>query len=449
MGERRRRPVATVRARVTAIAVVAVLVVLTIAGIGLVIVQRSVLRENVDEAVGGATDQIEAMVREDRVPDTLGGFGDDDTVAQVIDRDGRVVASTANAGRDDPVADPPPDDRRDVLRTIDDIPADDAPFRVQSRRVGDVIIHVGATLDDVEETTARLGGALLVAVPAVTAVLGAIVWLLVGRTLRPVEAIRAEVAGMAGTDLHRRVPEPAGDDEVARLARTMNAMLGRVEDAAERQRRFVADASHELRSPLTRIRTELEVDLAHPERADPHLTHRSALEETVGLQRLVDDLLYLARADAGAAVVERGAVDLRDVVVRCSERAANTRDVHVDLGRVERLEVRADAAALTRAVGNVIDNAVRHAATTVTVVARRDDGAVRLTVTDDGAGIPPGEEERIFERFTRLDASRTSATGGTGLGLAIARDIVERHGGTLVVDADHHGGAALVFRLPA
>ena len=137
------------------------------------------------------------------------------------------------------------------------------------------------------------------------AVLALLTWVLVGRTLRPVERIRAEVAGIGGTDLDRRVPVPAGDDEVSRLATTMNDMLARVERAQARQRRFVADASHELRSPMTRMRTELEVDLAHPDTADPEATHRSVLEEVVGLQQLVDDLLVLARSDGEALPVDR------------------------------------------------------------------------------------------------------------------------------------------------
>ena len=131
------------------------------------------------------------------------------------------------------------------------------------------------------------------------AALGVLTWVLVGRTLRPVERIRAEVAEIGGSDLHRRVPVPAADDEVGRLATTMNDMLARVEEGQQRQRRFVADASHELRGPLTRMRTELEVDLEHPATADAEATHRSVLEEVVGLQQLVDDLLMLARSDGG------------------------------------------------------------------------------------------------------------------------------------------------------
>ncbi len=279
--------------------------------------------------------------------------------------------------------------------------------------------------------------------------LAVLIWWLVGHTLRPVEAIRAEVADIGGSDLHRRVPVPSGDDEIARLARTMNTMLERVDDAAQAQARFVADASHELRSPLTRIRSELEVDLAHTDRSDLAATHRSVLQETVGLQHLVEDLLLLARTGAGAATAtSASAVDLDDIVVSLARRLRADGQVAVDITDVTAVQVRGHAAALTRAVGNLADNAARHATDTVTLTLGERDHSAVLAVSDDGPGIPPEDRERVFERFTRLDEARAAHDGGAGLGLAIARDIVERHGGTLAVDPDHHPGARLVVTLP-
>ena len=163
------------------------------------------------------------------------------------------------------------------------------------------MVHVGASLEDVNESTGALIRALAVGVPAVAVALALLVWLLVGRTLAPVEGIRAEVAAIGASELHRRVPRPGTGDEIDGLAETMNGMLDRLEGASERQQQFVADASHELRSPLTRIRAEIEVDLANPERADPQATLRSVLAEATELEGLADDLLVLARTDAGAA----------------------------------------------------------------------------------------------------------------------------------------------------
>jgi signal transduction histidine kinase len=229
----------------------------------------------------------------------------------------------------------------------------------------------------------------------------------------------------------------------------MNTMLERVDDATQRQARFVADASHELRSPLTRIRSELEVDLAHTQGADLAATHRSVLEETVVLQHLVDDLLQLARTDAGAAPASAPSpVDLDDIVLDLARRLRAGGRVAVDIAGVTAVQVAGHAAQLARAVGNLADNAARHATSTVTLTLAEHDHSAVLTVSDDGPGIRPEDRERVFDRFTRLDDARTAATGGAGLGLAITRDIVARHGGTVAVDPDSHHGARFVVTLP-
>ncbi len=415
----------TVRLRVAALAALAVLAVLTVAGIGLVLAERFLLTRNLDDALRLRADGITAR-------SILGDLGDDDLFAQIVGPDGTVLDATANLG-DAPAL------TGTGVRTMDDIPVDDGPFRVVTTRVDGAVVHVGGSLDDVDESVGTLATILLVAVPALTAALAALIWTLVGRTLAPVEAIRSEVAAIGGDDLHRRVPEPASRDEIARLARTMNAMLDRVEEAATRQHRFVSDASHELRSPLTRIRSELEVDLAHPGTADPYATHRSVLDEATTLQRLVDDLLELARGGDG----HQGPVDLDDVVLA---EARTVDGLTVDTSGVSAAQVRGDGGQLARAVRNLVDNAARHARTVVTLTVAEQDGHAVLTVTDDGPGIPPDEHERVFERFARLDGARTD--GGSGLGLAIVREIVGRHGGTVRVDPDHHDGARLVVELP-
>jgi signal transduction histidine kinase len=186
-----------------------------------------------------------------------------------------------------------------------------------------------------------------------------------------------------------------------------------------------------LRSPLTRIRTELEVDLARPESADPIATERSVLAETIGVQRLVDDLLHLASSDANATAIKVAPLDLDDIVLREVRRVIDRDGVRVDSSGVSAAQVNGDRAQLGRAVKNLLDNAERHAASVVTVTLDETDGVARLMVGDDGAGIPPGQREHIFERFARLDDARSRDAGGSGLGLAITRDIVERHGGTI------------------
>ena len=434
-------------------ATLAVLIVLVGASVALVLTQRNVLTAELDESLSARLDDVEALVASGGTSPVLSVGGDEDTVVQVVDQQGRVLASTANVEGQPPIADPPQAGRRQARHTVDGLPHDGASFRVASRSVegpgGPMVIHIAGTTDDIAESTRVLAASLLVITPVVAALLAVLVWWLVGRTLRPVEAIRAEVAAIGGADLDRRVPVPPGDDEISDLARTMNGMLERVSTTVDRQRRFVADASHELRSPLTRIRSELEVDLAHPEVADPRATHRSVLEETIGLQRLVDDLLLLARSDANvpAPTVDEP-VDLDDIVVRVARRAREEAPVAVEVSEVRALRTRGDARQLTRAVANLADNAVRHATSRITLTLARQGDLAVLAVADDGPGIPVEQWDRVFDRFTRVDEARPRATGGTGLGLAIAREIVEHHGGTLTIDGEHRPGACFVVALP-
>lgn len=441
----------TVRFRITLAAALAVAVVLGLTGVWLVAHQRQVLTENLDDTLVIQARSLAAAVEDGQVPATLFPVADDDGIAQIVDAGGDVVSATPSVEGRPPLA-PAPEGDHPVVRTVDDV-SGEGPFHVASVRGTDaggdpVVVHVGAPLDDISESTGALARSLVLAVPAVTLLLAALVWALVGRTLRPVEAIRREVDGIGAAGLDRRVPVPPADDEVGRLAHTMNAMLDRIEDGTRRQRRFVADASHELRSPLARIRAEIEVDLEHPEGADPAATSRSVLAETIGMQHLVDDLLALARSDAGAAPARRAPVDLDDIVNRQARRLRADGRVEVDGTGIGAARVLGDADQLARAVGNVIDNAVRHARSTValSVTAAGDDAVV--AVSDDGPGIPPDRRAEAFERFARLDGARARHGGGTGLGLAIARDVVVAHGGTIMVDPDHHPGARLVITLP-
>ena len=444
--------VRSVRFRITLVATLVVAVVLLVAGLGLLAAQRRSLTRSLAETLGHEADSIVADADRGEVPDVLDLAGDDDAAGQVVvGSTGAVVAASANlAGRTAVVTDLP---LESSTRTAASVLEDGDRFLFVTRAVpstsAPLVVVVGAPLDDVTDSTQALARSLLLGGPFVVAVLAALVWWLVGRTLHPVEAIRAGVSEIGGTDLHRRVPVPPGDDEVARLARTMNDMLGRVERSAERQQHFVADASHELRSPLTRIRSELEVDLAHPAGADLAATHRSVLDEVDGLQHLVDDLLLLARVDADPTGADVGdaAIDLDDLVLDEVHRVTDG-GVIVDAAGVGPARVRGDARSLGRAVRNVIENAVRHASGRVVVTLSTEADRAVLRVADDGPGIPLDRVDEVFERFARLDAARSGDAGGTGLGLAIARDVVERHGGTIAVDADHGSGACLVITLP-
>ncbi|WP_405984730.1 ATP-binding protein [Streptomyces sp. NBC_00872] len=315
-----------------------------------------------------------------------------------------------------------------------------------------VTVHAGASLAARQSAVGTATVAMLLGLPVLLLVVGGVTWLVTRRALRPVEGIRREMAAItASEDLSRRVPEPAAHDEVARLARTTNETLTALEAAVDRQRRFVADASHELRSPIASLRTQLEVGEAHPELLDVP----GAVADTVRLQRLAADLLLLARLDAGERPgltrFDLGALVREEISQRPLDRVPVTVDVGRGSGsaRSQGTEVAGSRGQLARVLGNLLDNAQRHARGSVEVsVHRAPDGQVVLVVADDGSGVPEAERERIFERFVRLDDARSRDDGGAGLGLAIARDVAERHGGTLTAANSPTGGAHFQLTLP-
>jgi signal transduction histidine kinase len=280
-------------------------------------------------------------------------------------------------------------------------------------------------------------------------VVAAATFLFVGRTLRPVEAMRRQAATITARSLHTRLPVPAAEDEIAALAATMNTMLDRIEASTAAQRQFVADASHELRSPLATIHANADLLAAAALDADPARSVDRIRSESGRMARLVDDLLLLARVDDQSVSVRHDEVDLDDLVYAARERiAVEHRDLAVS-GAVAPVRITGDPDHLHRALRNLVDNAARHARSTVTVsLAATDDGHAEIVVANDGPAIPDADRERIFDRFVRLDDSRSRDGGGSGLGLAIARDIVAAHGGRLTV-ADVPSGAAMRISLPA
>lgn len=305
-----------------------------------------------------------------------------------------------------------------------------------------LVVVTASPLDSVHAATSTVLHYLLVGVPILILVAGAATYLFAGRALRPVEAIRAQVASMTERDLSKRVPVPAARDEVRRLAETMNAMLARLQGAQGVQRRFVADASHELRSPLATIATGLELLARENGTADP-ATIATLRAETARLSRLVDDLLMLARADERGLQPRREEVDLDEVVQ--AERARLTHSpVRVQV-HAEPARVIGDRGQLARAVRNLVDNARRHARSQMLITVRRDGAHAVVEVADDGPGVPPADRTRVFERFVRLDDARARADGGAGLGLAIVAEVAAAHGGSVEVTDAPIGGA--LFRL--
>ena len=280
-------------------------------------------------------------------------------------------------------------------------------------------------------------------VPAAALFIGGVAWFAVRRSLRAVGAIRAEVDGVRATDLGRRVPVPDSGDEITQLAVTMNEMLARLDRSVRRQSQFTADASHELRTPLASLRTQLEVQLAHPDRLDWRRSCENAVLDVTRMEALAGDLLLLSKLDADQHVRQEP-VDLADLVTRHAA-ARNTVEVTTEIEAAP--VVLGHAGRLERVLRNLVDNAERHAKSRVTITLAASGGQTVLGVQDDGPGIPAEDRERVFDRFVRLDDDRAREDGGSGLGLAIAAEIARTHGGTLTV-ADSMSGARLELRLP-
>lgn len=429
--ERGRR--GSVRVRTTAGAVLVAGLALLLGGVALVVVMRSALLEQVADAARSRAVSVDAA--DPRL------VADDDGFVQVL-ADGEVVAATPNVAG---------------IAAVDVRPGDTARVDVGGEdmlavavRSGDrTVVVAGQSTDDVADATGVVTRLLGVGLPVLLAVVGVTTWWTTGRALAPVEAVRAEVDAISAAELHRRVPAGRGDDEIARLARTMNRMLDRLEDAQTRQRRFVSDASHELRSPVASIRQHAEVALAHPGRTTVPALAGTVLAEDLRVQRLVEDLLVLARADEHLLRLAAHPVDLDDLVLEEAARLRASGAVTVDTTGVAAARVSGDAAALRRVLRNLGDNAVRHAAGVVALSVASRDGTVRLVVEDDGPGIPPADRERVLHRFVRLDEARDRDAGGAGLGLAIVDELVRAHDGAVEVGERNGGGARFVVRLPA
>jgi signal transduction histidine kinase len=265
--------------------------------------------------------------------------------------------------------------------------------------------------------------------------------------MKSVDDIRSRVADISMSDLSGRVPVPGGRDEIAALAETMNEMLARIEAGHTASQRFVGDASHELRSPLTTIISALEVAIAHPEVLGGELNTGTLMPEALRMKALIDDLLLLARADERGLDMAREDVDFDDLARADVARLRNETTLDVRAA-MEPSRVTGDPSALSRVIRNLLNNAARHAVSRIDVTVRHDSDWVFLEVSDDGPGISPQDREHVFDRFVRLDKDRSRSAGGTGLGLSIVREIVDAHGGTVSIGDGIGSGTRATVQLP-
>lgn len=366
----------------------------------------------------------------------------DDEIVQIVGPDGSVRAASEEA-QDELGSTALPSDGDTHTMTIDGRPM----LVVSEDLKDDQTIALAVRLDDDDEALSTVALLLTVAVPLLMILVAVTTWLVVGRALRPVNRIREEVDGITAERLHRRVEVPASADEIAALATTMNGMLDRLDAAATAQRRFVSDASHELRSPLATIRQHAELAQAHPSTTSIGELAEVVSDEGLRLQGIVESLLLLARLDEGAGSLAEP-VDLDDVALG-EVRRLRARGLDVDGTAIHAARVHADPRLVGQLLRNLADNAARHSVGRIAIGVTPSDGTVFVTVEDDGSGVPPEERERVFERFVRLDEARSRDAGGSGLGLAIARGIATASGGTVSIDDSRWGGARFVVALPA
>lgn len=436
------------RRRLAAAFAVATAVVLAVLGLFL----HSRLRSQLDATLQSGLEQRAG----DLLPAARGGADglgrgglvrSGDGLAQVIDpTSNQVLIATPGLGRGSLLT--APEARAAVRR----------PVRVGSRQVGSEhepatllaapagrrVVVVGASLGDRNEALDKLDGLLLLGLPIALLLAAVAGYVVAGRALTPIDAIRARAEEIGAEDLGLRVPEPEADDELRRLAHTLNALLARLEAAFRRERTFVADAGHELRTPLAALKSELEL-ARRPGRSEAELRAAlgSAAEETERLIRLAEDLLTVARVESGGLPVRPAAIDVDEVLRRVAARQPIEVAVRCPAG----LRMAADELRVEQALGNLLDNARRHGAEPVSVSAvPRPGRVVRITVSDRGPGLGAGFEHRAFERFTRGDSAREGE--GAGLGLAIVRAVARSHGGAVGLDRREGGGLEAWIELP-
>ncbi|HET8873320.1 MAG TPA: ATP-binding protein [Gaiellaceae bacterium] len=448
-----------IRLRLTAAFALVMAIVLAATGLFLYFRFQSELDDTLNRGLRSRGQDVARLVQESNADlgkgSSTGVLGADQSFAQVLTLNGRVIDSSPAVGDQRLLGAAEVERAREGTILFDRGPIGngDDPTRVLALSVdvqaGRVLVAVGTSLEARGEALEELQTQLLIGLPLALLLASIAGYLLTGAALRPVESMRRRAAGISGGDPTQRLPVPEPHDEIRRLGETLNEMLGRIETTIRRERRFVADASHELRSPLAMLRTELEL-AGRRERTREELAEalRSAGEETERLSRLADDLLILARAEDGRLPVQAENVPAHELLERAASRFVGRaheagREITVEPSQET---VRGDRLRLEQALGNLVDNALRHGAGNVTLHAVEDTSEVELHVTDEGSGFPAGFLPHAFDRFARADEARGG--GGSGLGLSIVDVIARAHGGSAHVVNRNGGGVDAWIAVP-
>ncbi|MGI9156882.1 MAG: sensor histidine kinase [Marmoricola sp.] len=448
----RPRPRLSLRGRLLLIGVLGVAVALAVGSIALYGVLTVFSYRTLDANARATASDVVSLVQGDQLPDVIPVTGSQ--IVQVVDARDRVVSASVSSDRLTALLRPSELSRALRGRPVV-VPGSrvglGSPLRVLAVRAGPTVpaqarvsVLVAQQFDDIEHSQRILGLTLVASYPLLLLVLALMAWRVMGATLRPVESMRATAERISGAGREERLPVPRSSDEIQRLAMTLNAMLDRLAASRARQRSFVADAAHELRSPLASMQTQIDV----AEHLGEDLPLAGDLRAEVSrMTRLVEDLLALARLDSEtSAPADAGPVPVAELLEEVSGRYVRAR-VPVTTGGTS-LVVHARADDVRRALSNLTDNAVRHARSRVEVTAYVETDRVVIAVMDDGAGIPEADRERVFERFARLDEGRDRDAGGAGLGLAIVAELMFRNDGSVRLLAAPQGGLSAELVLP-
>lgn len=435
----------SVRLRVTLAVTAAAAVLFTLGAYALIrVVDQAILQEvkTADRAF------LQLLASTIGGPDgiTLSSDISGDAEYAVLDQDGNIITATADY--------PAPDITDATFAfdvTVEHTPAtEERPQEYVLSRVdtntpeGEVILIATRPLSEVGERVQGLKATVLLLAPALALLSGAGTWVLTGRALLPVDRMTSAAKRITRHDLSERLPEPETHDEINRLAVTLNELLDRIEASTRAQQQFISDASHELRSPISAIRTQLEVAVQHPRGETDERLLTSILTENDRLEQLVADLIALARLDENPDHLNLEPVDIDDLVL---QHAAVLDRLHTNLSRLSAAQIQGDRGLLSRLVRNILANAASHAREKVAVSLNQIDDAVVFIVDDDGPGIPSDSRDIVFDRFIRLDEGRQRDSGGTGLGLAIAKAVTEAHRGTIVASESPLGGTRIAITL--
>ncbi len=444
-----------IRARASIVAAIALFFAMVLAGFALALTLQVTLTRTLGSATLDRARDLASQIDSegfDGAEAQVGSRPGDSTLLQIVDTSNTVVYSSESISGEQ------------SLLTASDLQIREGTFHrlvpfvdnqnyviahvTSSSEAGELTVVAAQTLSQVSDTITVVLTAFALLAPIFICVVAWIIWLAVGKSLATVDRISTQVTNIESESLHERVTIPVAKDQIQKLTITVNHMLDRLESSMASQKRFVADASHELRSPLATMRLTLDLESLATNSADSHEEDLEVLNQEVNrMTRLVSNLMLLAKSDAGPSELNISDVDLDDIVYRELSSMRHRTNITIKAS-IEPIKIQGDATRISQVVRNLMENAINHAHDQVHVTIKSAADGCLIEVSDDGPGIPLEKREAVFERFVRLDEHRSRDAGGSGLGLAIVAEIVKQHGGTVFISDSPTGGALFKVQLP-